>query len=779
MTERRPSPTRRTFLQTATAGMLSTALPSPAAAQNASSSTHKAAIPAGAADPQRLTELVNIFQGTESSRVFSRGNTLPIVAAPFGMAHWTIQTSSDSGAWFFDPTKRRIEGIRCTHQLSPWLNDYGQAVFFPYAGESSLDPATRASSYRPEDTKSGPHHLDLTLARSSTRLELTATERCAVLRLTFSGREEKEHSVGNTGPGNTGLDNAGLIIDLAGTDAKLERRGNLLLATVHANSGGVAPGFATYYVLECDTTFADFAPQAVKTQTIAKVPFALAPGQAVVNLRIGTSFISHEQAERNLHTEALARTFDDLLEANRKVWNSHLSRALIEGGTTAQQRTFYSCMYRALLFPRIWHEPDATGQPQHWSPYTGKLTPGLLYADHGYWDVYRVWYPWISILFPERLSEMLQSWVNAGKEGGWLPQFPCPGYRACMTGSLIDAVFGDAAAKGIGGFDLETAYDLLKKHATQPGDPAAGYGRRGIEDYLKLHYCSTDHVDQACAETVDAAYGDFCIAQVARALHKLDDAKMFEARSEYWRNVYDPATKFLRGRKSDGTFEPTFDPFRWGDPYVEGSAWQHRFDVPHQPEELFAAMGGNAYAASQLELMCTLPPIFDVGVYGQEIHEMSEMAAVNFGQYAHSNQPVHHVLYLFAIAGRRDRLQYWVRRVLTELYTPDTFAGDEDTGSMAAWFLMSAVGFSPICPSRAEYILGAPLFDRVTLTVANGAKTVIEARNQSPENVYASSITMDGHPHPAIAVSHADIRRGCRLLFAMSSSVSVTDNAKA
>jgi predicted alpha-1,2-mannosidase len=753
MTPSKTSPSRRTFLQTATAGLLATTLPAPASPQSSRT-------PSPAPTPGNLTDFVNIFQGAQSTRVFSHGNTLPIVAAPFGMAHWTIQTTSDSGAWFFDPTKRRIQGIRCTHQLSPWLADYGQAVFFPCAGESSLDPAARASSYRPEDTLSGPHHLDLTLARNRIRIELTATERCSVLRLTFPDGASKTPA---------------LIVDLAGTDATLERRGNTLLATVHANSGGVAPGFATYYVLECDTTFADFKPQTVKTQTIAKVPFALAPGQTVVNLRIGTSFISPEQAERNLHAEALARSFDELREANKKVWNTHLSRALIEGGTAAQQRTFYSCMYRALLFPRIWHEPDANGRPQHWSPYTGKLTPGLLYADHGYWDVYRVWYPWISILFPERLSDILQSWVNAGKEGGWLPQFPCPGYRACMTGSLIDAVFGDAACKNIPGYDIAAAYELLKKHATTPGDPDAGYGRRGIESYLKFHYCATDQVDQACAETVDAAYGDFCIAQVARALNKHEDAKMFEARSEYWRNVYDPATKFLRGRKSDGTFVLPFDPIQWGDPYVEGSAWQHRFDVPHHPEKLFAAMGGNVYAASQLELMCTQPPSFDVGVYNEEIHEMSEMAAVNFGQYVHSNQPVHHVLYLFAVAGRPDRLQFWVRRVLTELYSPDTFCGDEDTGSMAAWFLMSAMGFSPICPGKPEYILGAPLFDRVTLTVAGGAKTILEARNQSPANVYATALTVDGQPHTSIAIPHADIRKGSHLIFTMSPTPGVID----
>jgi predicted alpha-1,2-mannosidase len=343
-------------------------------------------------------------------------------------------------------------------------------------------------------------------------------------------------------------------------------------------------------------------------------------------------------------------------------------------------------MYRALLFPRIWHERDASGGFVHWSPYNGKVMPGVLYADHGYWDVYRAWYPWMSILFPERLGEILQAWVNASAEGGWLPQFPCPGYRACMTGSLIDAVFGDAAAKGLKGFDMAAAFAMLKKHATEPGDPDKGYGRRGIEDYLKLGYVSVEGAGQSVAETVDAAYGDFCIAQVAHALGRAEDAAFFEKRSQGWRHLYDPQTKFLRGKHNDGRWLEGFDPIRWGEPYVEGSAWQHRWDVPHEPEALMQSMGGPKFAADQLELMITQPPYFRVGSYESEIHEMSEMAAVPFGQYAHSNQPVHHVLYLFAIAGRSDHLQYWVRRVLTELYTVDTFPGDEDTGSIRSGF---------------------------------------------------------------------------------------------
>ena len=740
--------TRRGFLQVAGAGAAGAFL-GKGIAQAGASGNADTRQEATTEASFRLLDHVNVLQGTDSTYHFSRGNTLPILAMPFGMAHWTLQTNPH-GSWFFAPGERRLDGIRCTHQLSPWLGDYGQAVIFPFTGDASPDPEARSSSYRPEDTRIFPHYLSVDLLRYRTRVELTPTERCAALRITFNQEDP------------------GLFIDLTGKDATVEQHDGRIHAAVKANSGGVVPGFATYYVIESNTPFAGFQVHEQKDRRVAEVRFATKSAGLVAEVHIGCSFISFEQAQLNLKQEIGAKSFDQALEAAAGIWNEHLGRAIIEGGTPDQHRIFYSAMYRALLFPRIWHERNASGAFVHWSPYTGKVTPGVLYADHGYWDVYRAWYPWMSILFPERLAEILQAWVNASAEGGWLPQFPCPGYRACMTGSLIDAVFADAAVKGLKGFDLAAAYAMLKKHATQPGDPDKGYGRRGIEDYLKLGYVSVDGAEQSVAETVDAAYGDFCIAQVAHTLGHAEDAAFFEKRSHAWKHLYDPETKYLRGKHNDGRWLDHFDPIRWGEPYVEGSASQHRWDVPHEPEALMEAMGGKQYAATQLEFMCTQPAWFHTGSYGEEIHEMSEMAAVPFGQYAHSNQPVHHVLYLFAVAGRTDRLQYWARRVLTELYTVDKFAGDEDTGSMSAWYLMSAMAFYPLCPGKPEYVVGAPLFDRVTLKLPGGKTSTITARGNSATNLYAGPPTLNGKPLTSIYLKHDDVMAGMQLDFAMT-----------
>ncbi len=747
---------RRTFLKATGFAAIGSAIGTPAVAGAAAvAGSQGGEASAEASSSQTPVEMVNLLQGADSTPVFSRGNTLPIAAMPFGMGHWTLQSRANS-PWMFQPGDRRIQGFRCTHQLSPWLSDYGYASFLPFSGDINPESGPRASSYRPEDARLLPHSLQLNLLRYQTQVELVPTERCAVIHARFA--ENAAPAFLFDVPGESGVvqpDPANQTISFQST----------------ANSGGVPENFAAYYVIRFAEKWESFEVKQLHGHRVGVIQFAVS--HQAIEARIGTSFISFEQANRNLDVETGKRSIEELRAWGAKTWNEHLSRIEIEGGTEDQRKTFSSCMYRALLFPRMWHEPDASGKPHHFSPYTGKLLPGVMYADHGYWDVYRAWYPFMSILFPERLGEILQAWVNIYKEGGWLPQFPCPGYRACMTGSLIDAVFGDAAVKGLHGFDLETAYEGLKKHATMPGDPDKGFGRVGVEYYLKLNYVPANRIDQSAVETADAAYGDFCIAQVAKTLGKDEDYAAFTKRSENWRNLFDGKTGFLRGKNEDGSWVEPFDSFAWGSPYVEGSAWQHRWDVPHNLPGLFEAMGGRDKAVAALDEALAIPPTFHVGVYEQEIHEMSEMAAVKFGQYAHSNQPSHHVLYVFAAAGRPDRTQYWVRRVMQELYTKDTFAGDEDTGSMAAWFLFSSLGFYPLCPGTTEYMLGSPLFDRATLHLPGGKKFVIESAGNRATTPYVRAVRLNGDTFNKPSIEHSAITKGGTLAFAMSAEAKI------
>ena len=744
-----PIPSRRSFLKASAASLAGSLV-------LGASDLHSEALPVDhlalsdtPAGSPSLVSYVNLLQGTASTPAFSRGNTLPIAARPFGMAHWTLQSRANN-PWMFHPGERRIQGFRCTHQLSPWLGDYGHAAFLPFCSAATdqfnPEPSARASSFRPEESTLSPHSLRLHLMRFGIDAELIPTERCCVLTASF-----------------TKPDAPGFLIDIPGDQSATIRQDpatRTLSFLSSANAGGVPPHFATYYVLRFAQPWQTVEIKQTKTSTILLVHFP--PTVRSIQTSIGTSFISLDQAQHNLALEIGAITPEKLRAQGESVWNDHLGRIEIEGATETQQRTFYSCLYRTLLFPRMWHEPDTAGTPHHRSPYSGEIVPGVMYADHGYWDVYRAWYPLMTLLFPERVADILQSWVNAYKEGGWLPQFPCPGYRACMTGSLIDSVFGDAAAKGIRGFDLETAYAGLKKHATQPGNPDAGYGRRGLTEYLKYNFCPAGQVDQSVAETVDAAYGDFCIAQVAKALGHHADSEIFLTRSNNWKHLFDPQTGFFRGKHADGSWLEPFNPITWGDPYVEGSAWQHRFDVPHDPAALIQQLGGPEKMSAALEQMLAMPPDFNVGAYGDEIHEMSEMAAAHFGQYAHSNQPVHHVLYLFSAAGRPDLTRHWTRRILNELYTPETFPGDEDTGSMAAWYILSALGFYPLCPGKPEYTLGRALFPKVTVHLAHGKTLSIE---DAVTGDRPPASALNNQPLTTTTITHAQLLAGGTLRF--------------
>lgn len=739
---------RRSFLKATSLAAMGAAL-SEAEAQRAA---HEGAAQAASGDrsAQDLTALVNILQGTDSTYYFSRGNTLPIAARPFGMAHWTLQSRSNS-PWMFQPADRRIQGFRCTHQLSPWLDDYGHALFMPFAGDAKPEPDARSSSYRPEEAVLAPHSLRLRLLRYEADVELVPTERCCVLTASFAAAAE-----------------CGLFVEIptkGGVLAPDAGKRELRFESA-ASAGGVPENFAAYYVVEFAQAWDSLELKEVHGGRVAIVRFKAGPIEA----RIATSFISLDQAARNLQLEVGGRSANELRAQAADEWNSYLGRIEIGGASEEQRRTFYSCMYRAVLFPRTFHEPDENGKPHHYSAYNGKVEPGVMYADHGYWDVYRAWYPLMSLVFPEKLGEILQAWVNAYHEGGWMPQFPAPGYRACMSGSLIDSLFADAVMKDIPGFDREAAYEGLRKHATQPGNPDKGYGRQGIEHYLRLNYLPADKVDQSVAETADAAYGDFCIAQIAARLGKREDAAMFMKRSENWRNIFDAQTRFFRGKNENGSWMEPFDPFTWGSPYEEGAAWQHRWNVPHDVQGLVGAMGGDEAFAAELEKMLTLPPTFHVGVYGQEIHEMSEMAALPFGQYMHNNQPVHHVLYLFAAAGRPDRTQYWVRRVLNEAYSAAHFSGDEDTGSMAAWYILSALGIYPVCPGKPQYTVGSPLFMHASIHLANGKTLVIDAPDNSANTPYVRGFAVNGTAHPWTLLDHEVLARGASLRFEMSSS---------
>lgn len=711
-----------------------------------------------------LVALVNPRQGSDSSFELSHGNCLPLAARPFGMTHWCPQT--DTGGWIFADHARRLQGFRATHQPSPWMGDYGHFTIMPQTGPLLLAPVARASTVRRADLELAPDYIRALLWRYQTTIELTPTERCALIRVSFPAGQPARLIFSTF---------AGLSL------LKLDPAARTLSGWTRANSGGVPADFACYVVAHFSQPFHAGYSQA--DQPLAGIPAGEAEQLGAyaefdasepltVELRLATSFIGEEQAWHNLAGEIGEQSFEQVRAATRAGWNELLGRALVQGGDERQRRTFYTCLYRTLLFPRMWHERDDAGQPVHRSPYDGQIHPGVLYADNGFWDTFRTVYPLLALLYPDRLSEIMQGWLQAAREGGWFPAWSSPGYRVCMIGTHFDAVLADAVVKGVGGFDIAAAYAAARRDAFEPADPEGRFGRAGLAGYAELGYVPADEAGHAAAATQEYAYDDFCLAQVARALGHADDERALMARAQSYRQVYDPASGLMRARLRDGGWLEPFDEFAWDRrAYIEGSAWQYSWAAPHDPAGLIALMGGpNAFAA-KLERMLALPPLFRAADYDFEIHEMSEMASAEFGQYAHSNQPVHHVLYLFAAAGQPWRTHYWVRRVLSELYSPepDGFAGDEDNGEMSAWYVLSALGLFPLCPGRPEYVLGSPLFERAELRLPGGSTFAIEARGAGPGAVYVRETLLDGAPHAPLWISHARVLQGGTLTCVMAS----------
>ncbi len=706
--------------------------------------------------PQDALRYVNPLQGTDSHHGFSTGNTLPLTAMPFGMNHWSLQT--EEGRWFFNPRARKTQGVRCTHQPSPWMADYGAFTIMPQSGRRFLSGIKRASSYRPDQTSFAPDHLSVHLLANGLRFEMVPTERGAIFRFFFPAGSP-----------------ARLILDPANGESfvTVAEDGRSFSGYTRGNSGGAPDGFAHYFAGILDVPISSwhgFVGEEVyeNPEAADRMGLCMELGQvATVTLRIATSFIGVEQAQLNLLRELGDTPFEELAEQAKQTWEENLGRIRVESDDESRLRTFYSCLYRTQLFPRLWHELDEQGVAQHFSPYDGQIHPGVLYTDNGFWDTYRTEYPFLALTSPKRVGEIMEGWTNALAEGGWFPQWATPGYRSCMVGTHIDAVMADAVVRGVRNFDVEAALAGMVKHAYEVGHPDGAYGRIGIEDYLRLGYVSNDH-EESVARSLDYAYDDFCIAQVALALDKEEVAVPLLERASNYRHMYDPSVGFMRGRNADGSWLEPWDEFLWGSPYVEGGPWQSSWAVQHDPAGLIALMGGEEAFAAKLDQMLAIEPHFNVGAYSFEIHEMTEMAVADFGQYAHSNQPVHHVLYLYNAAGRPWRTQREVRRVMDVLYTPDDLPGDEDNGEMCAWYVLSALGIFPLCPGHPSWTLGTPLFRRAEVSLENGRTLVVEAPANSSSAFYVDKVSWNGSLVDGLSIPHHSLANGGVLRFDMS-----------
>ncbi len=700
------------------------------------------------AEPRDYAELVNPLIGTDSTREFSHGNTYPAVAAPFGMTFWTPRTGDASG-WIYQHGAKRLRGFQATHQPSPWMGDYGNFGVMPFVGEPTR--ALPSSAFSHEEEVSKPHYYAVTLKDSGVRAEMTPTTRCSVMRFRFPEGKRAWVHIDAYGPG-------GIEVD---------QETGVVYGTARSHRGGVEGDFGCRFVARLNVPIKSVNPSPDGHWVAVEVEPAAG---GVVEARIGTSFISHDQAAINFNREVADKSFDEAVAAAKAEWNKRLSVIEIVGATDDQLVTFYSNLYRALLFPRIFHEENATGELVHYSPYSGKIEPGEMYADNGFWDTFRAVYPLLSIIDPEINASIVRGWLNAYKEGGWFPKWASPGYRDCMIGTHVESVIADALCKGIDDFDIQLAAEASLKDATGLSDNGA-YGRKGLPSYLARGYVASDETGEATARTLEFAYDDWCVAQVCEAAGRTDAIPELLVRSQNYRNVFDPSVGLMRGRMADGSWKPNFKADEWGNPFTEGSSWHYSWSVLHDLPGLIELMGGDDAFVAKLDAMLAAEPTFGVGHYGGVIHEMTEMVACNMGQYAHGNQPVHHVLYLYNFAGAPWKTAAPVRQVVDTLYGPgpDGYCGDEDNGQMSAWYLFSTLGFYPVCPGKPGYVIGSPRFAKATIHLPSGKDFVVEARGNSDENLHVGSVAINGENVGRSWIKHSEIADGGVLSFEMQS----------
>lgn len=714
------------------------------------------------------TDHINPLQGSASTFERSYGNCLPLIAMPHGMTHWTPQTSESN--WAFYVHAPRLQGIRATHMPSPWIGDYGHFTIMPQSGYSTVDnmlsAETRSSSYQIDQSVIKPHHFKAYLLRYRITLEMAPTERCAVFKFTFPKDDDRA---------------AVILQPFAGASMlEVDADAGTISGFTRGNSGGCPDSFACYFVAQFDRPITQhelFSGERVwrdaqaEGERIGARAHVDVRAQRAVTVRVATSFISIEQARLNLESETGTLTLAKAITRARSRWEALLGRIDVDMHNAEQLRTFYTCLYRALLFPRTFHEFDAGGEARHYSPYSGSVEPGVMVTDNGFWDTFRTVYPLLALVYPDLLSGILEGWLSAYREGGWLPKWASPGYRDCMIGTHMDVVFADAYVKGVRGFDAELAYAAIRKNAFS-ATPTGEYGREALDEYTELGFVPHEAgFHGVAARTQEYAYDDYCVAQMAQALGKQDDADQLYQRALNYRHVFDPSVNLMRGRHMDGSWLEDFDEFAWDTrAYVEGSAWQYSWATPQDPAGLIALHGGPSKFVARLDKLMSLPPHFSVRGYPYEIHEMSEMALSGFGQYAQSNQPVHHVLYFYSSAGRPDKTQYWVRQVMDRLYSasPTGLPGDEDNGEMSSWYVLNALGIFPLCPGHPSYVFGSPLVKRATLKVANGRTLEITARGNSADAVYVKRMRLNGKAHDALTISHDALAQGGALTFEMS-----------
>lgn len=711
---------------------------------------------------------VNVLVGTQSSFELSSGNTYPVISRPWGMNSWTPQTGKMGDGWQYTYTANKIRGFKQTHQPSPWINDYGQFALMPVVGKNpKLDEEGRASWFSHKAEVARPYLYKVYLADYDTDVRLAPTERAAVMEIDYSANSNPEERW--------------LVIDLFDGESHIEQvDDHTIVGYTTKNSGGVPEGFRCYFYLKSESTIGEFHSHSIsfvgerlltfkdgRAGQISAVRFLSAESKQTI--RIASSFISSSQAEETYRREVAGQSLEEVAREGRAEWNRLMSRIEVDDAPE-RTTTFYSNLYRSMLFPRRFYEITPKGDTVHYSPYNGKVLPGYMYTDTGFWDTFRSLFPLVNLIFPEEGAKMQEGLMNAYRESGFFPEWASPGHRDCMVGNNSASVAADAFIKGLGRIKSKELTEALLKCANSVHPKISSTGRLGFDYYNKLGYIPCDvGIKESVARSLEYAYSDWCIYQVLRKTNApIRLQKTYRERAMNYRHLYDHKSGWMRGKNIDGSWQSPFNPFKWGDVFTEGNALHYTWSVFHDIAGLIELMGGEKAFVHKLDSVFASPPIFDDSYYGFVIHEIREMQIMNMGNYAHGNQPIQHMIYLYNYAGRPDKTQYWIREVMNRLYSshPDGYCGDEDNGQTSAWYVFSALGFYPVTPAGDQYVIGIPYFREVKLNLPNGMTTTIRA--EQPEANYIKRVERNGQPYPFTFIKYQDLLLGGSYHFHLS-----------
>ena len=710
-------------------------------------------------------DYVSTLVGTESSFELSTGNTYPAIAMPWGMNFWVPQTGKMGDGWQYTYGAAHIRGFKQTHQPSPWINDYGQFSVMPTTGDIVIDENRRASWFSHKTEVAKPYYYEVYLADYDVKAQIAPTERAAIMRFTFPETEQ-----------------ANIIVDAfdKGSMVSIDASHQMITGYTTRNSGGVPDNFKNWFVIKfdkpierccvaLDSTITPHQTTAQGDHALAIVTFQTRRGEQV-NARVASSFISMEQAMRNLQ-ELGDNNLEGIKAQGRKRWNEVLGRIEIEDTNIDHLRTFYSCLYRSVLFPRSLYEIDANGNAVHYSPYNGEVRPGFMFTDTGFWDTFRCLFPLLNLMYPSMSAKMQEGLVNAYLESGFLPEWASPGHRGCMVGNNSASIVADAFMKGIAqvrNYDVEKLWEAVTHGANAVHPEVQSTGRLGYEYYNELGYIPYDvNIKENVARTLEYAYDDWCIYTLGKALGKSEqEIGIYGKRALNYRNVFDKETNLMRGRLKNGEFQKPFSPLKWGDAFTEGNSWHYTWSVFHDPQGLIDLMGGKPTLCQMLDSVFNVPPAFDDSYYGYTIHEIREMQIMNMGNYAHGNQPIQHMIYLYNYAGQPWKAQYWTHQVMDRLYnaSPDGYCGDEDNGQTSAWYVFSALGFYPVCPGSNQYVLGAPYFSQAVLHLENGKTVRLTSQG---DGCYIQSMSVDRKEYGKNYLEHSLLADGAEIKFVM------------